>query len=165
MPLCWLVISIANYLIGKQGQKHVQARNQIGARFLEYVQGIRHIKSFGMTGKRFASLDKALDDFRKASIRTEIIPGPLVITAGLVLELFFLLMIGVAVLFFAQGSLAASAFITFLVVGYRLYEPIKIILVDYVILRYMNISLSRIIDVLRIQEQSAGERLKQYPVW
>lgn len=160
LPLCWLAISIANYLIGKQGQKHVEARNQIGARFLEYVQGIRHIKSFGMTGKRFVSLDKALDDFRKASIRTEIIPGPLVITAGLVLELFFLFMIGVAVTFFAQGSLAAPAFITFLIIGYRLYEPIKVILVDYVILRYMNISLSRIIDVLRIQEQSAGKRLK-----
>jgi ATP-binding cassette subfamily B protein IrtB len=160
LPLCWLMIKIANYLIGKQGEKHVAARNNIGARFLEYVQGIRHIKSFGMTGKRFGSLNLALDDFRKASIRTEVIPGPLVITAGLILDLFFLLMIGVAVTFFAEGSLAAPAFITFLIVGYRLYEPIKIILVDYVILRYMDISLSRVIDVLHIKEQTFGEKLK-----
>ncbi|MBB5638720.1 ATP-binding cassette subfamily B protein [Pedobacter cryoconitis] len=160
LPLCWLMIKIANYLIGKQGEKHVRARNNIGARFLEYVQGIRHIKSFGMTGRRFESLDKALNDFRKASIRTEVIPGPLVITAGLILELFFLLMIGIAVTFFVQRSLTATAFITFLIIGYRLYEPIKVILVDYVVLRYMNISLSRVVEVLQIKEQTAGEKLK-----
>ncbi|KIO78461.1 ABC transporter [Pedobacter lusitanus] len=159
LPICWLVIIGADYLVSRQGEKHVLARNQTGARFLEYVQGIRHIKSFGMTGKRFVSLDKALNDFRKASIRTEVIPGPLVIIAGMILELFFLLMIGIAITFFAQGSLAASALITFLIIGYRLYEPIKIVLVDYVILRYMNISLSRVIDVLRIKEQTAGKKL------
>lgn len=160
LPVAWGMIRIANYLIVSQGEKHVQARNQIGARFLEYVQGIRHIKSFGMTGKSFVSLDNALNDFRKASIRTEVIPGPMVVTAGLILEVFFLLMAGLAVTFFAQGSLSAPALITFLIVGYRLYEPTKIILVDYVILRYMNISMERVIEVLNIKEQPAGKRLK-----
>ncbi|RQO71645.1 ABC transporter ATP-binding protein [Pedobacter sp. KBW06] len=158
LPLCWLMIRISNYLIVQEGGKHVEARNAIGARFLEYVQGIRHIKSFGMTGVRFGSLDKALNDFRKASIRTEAIPGPFVLTGGLVLELFFLLMLGIAVTFFAHGSLAAPALITFLIIGYRLYEPLKIVLVDYVVLRYMNISLSRVIEVLQIPEQSAGTK-------
>jgi ATP-binding cassette subfamily B protein IrtB len=41
--------------------------------------------------------------------------------------LFFLLMLGIAVTFFAQGSLAAPALIAFLIIGYRLYEPLKIV--------------------------------------
>jgi ATP-binding cassette subfamily B protein IrtB len=159
LPLCRAMIKISNLLIVQQGKKHVQARNETGARFLEYVQGIRHIKSFGMTGSRFSTLEKALDDFRKASIRTEAIPGPFVITGGVVLELFFLLMVSLAVTFLTKGSLTVATLITFLIIGYRLYEPIKILLVDYVILRYMNISLGRVIDLLKAPEQSAGKRL------
>lgn len=160
LPLCWVLIKISNYLIVKQGERHVKARNQTSARFLEYVQGIRHIKSFGMTGRRFSSLEKALDDFRKASIRTEAIPGPFVLTAGIVLELFFLFMISLGISFIISGTMSVFAMITFLIIGYRLYEPIKIVLVDYVVLRYMNISLSRIFEVLRMPVQSSGAGLQ-----
>lgn len=158
LPFCYVMVSISNYLIVQQGKQHVQARNDTGARFLEYVQGIRHIKSFGMTGSRFSSLERALNNFREASIRTEAIPGPFVLTAGVILELFFLGMVGLAVVYLTKGSLSVVTMITFLIVGYRLYEPIKIVLVDYVILRYMNISLERIIELLKIPEQSAGNR-------
>lgn len=158
LPLCWAMIKISNYLVVQQGRKHVQARNDTGARFLEYVQGIRHIKAFGMTGSRFSSLEQALNDFRKASIRTEAIPGPFVLTTGVILELFFLLMVSLAVTGFTQGGITVATLITFLIVGYRLYEPIKIVLVDYVILRYMNISMERVIALLRTPEQSAGKK-------
>lgn len=161
LPLCYLMILISNYLIVKQGKKHVQARNETGSRFLEYVQGIRHIKSFGMTGERFVSLDKALNDFRTASIRTEAIPGPFVLTAGIMLELFFLFMTGLGLSFLVHGTIQTATLITFLIIGYRLYEPIKIVLVDYVVLRYMNISLSRIFEVLHTPVQSSGA--KQVP--
>lgn len=160
LPLAWLLIRISDYLVAKQGLKHVHARNETGARFLEYVQGIRHIKSFGMTGERFSGLQKALDDFRKASIRTEAIPGPFVLTAGLVLELSFLCMIGLALTYLVAGNLPVPALITFLIVGYRLFEPIKILLVDYVILRYMNISLDRIVTLLRTPVQASGREVR-----
>jgi ATP-binding cassette subfamily B protein len=160
LPLAWVLIRISDYLVVKQGLHHVQARNETGARFLEYVQGIRHIKSFGMTGERFSTLQKALDDFRKASIRTEAIPGPFVLTAGLVLELSFLLMVSLALTWLVAGNLPVPVLITFLIVGYRLFEPIKILLVDYVILRYMNISLDRIVTLLRTPVQASGRELQ-----
>ncbi|SDH24614.1 ATP-binding cassette, subfamily B [Dyadobacter soli] len=160
LPLAWVLIRISDYLVVKQGLKHVQARNETGARFLEYVQGIRHIKSFGMTGERFSGLQKALDDFRKASIKTEAIPGPFVLTAGLVLELSFLLMVSLALTYLVAGNLSVPALITFLIVGYRLFEPIKMLLVDYVILRYMNISLDRIVTLLRTPVQASGRELQ-----
>lgn len=160
LPLAWVLIRISDYLVVKQGHHHVRARNETGARFLEYVQGIRHLKSFGMTGERFSTLQKALDDFRKASIKTEAIPGPFVLTAGLVLELSFLLMVSLAITYLVAGNLPVPVLITFLIVGYRLFEPIKILLVDYVILRYMNISLDRIVTLLRTPVQASGRELR-----
>jgi ATP-binding cassette subfamily B protein IrtB len=166
LPVSWVLIRISDYLIVQQGNRHVQARNETGARFLEYVQGIRHIKAFGMTGARYATLDTALDDLRKTSIRTEAIPGPFVVLATLALELVFLLLIYWGLTFYTGGSLSVASLITFLILGYRLYEPLKVVLVDYVILRYMNISLKRVIEVLSAPVQTAGRRLKpkQYDI-
>lgn len=160
LPISWVMIRISDHLIVQQGKRLVAARNETGARFLEYVQGIRHIKSFGMTGTRFASLDSAMNELRKASIRTEAIPGPFVVTATLALELVFLLLVYWGLAFFTGGSISVPALITFLILGYRLYEPLKVVLVDYVILRYMNISLQRVIEVLGAPVQTAGRQLK-----
>ncbi|PIH03624.1 hypothetical protein CS542_02355 [Pedobacter sp. IW39] len=53
------------------GQKHVEARNQIGARFWNMQESVLN----HLNDRCYVSLDKALDDFRKTSIRTEIIPA------------------------------------------------------------------------------------------
>jgi ATP-binding cassette subfamily B protein len=166
LPLSWVMVRISDRLIVQQGSRLVQARNETGARFLEYVQGIRHIKSFGMTGTRFASLDAALNALRKASIRTEAIPGPFVVTATLISELVFLVLVYWGLAFFTGGTLSVPVLITFLILGYRLYEPLKVLLVDYVILRYMNISLKRVIEVLAAPVQTAGRQLtpQQYDI-
>lgn len=156
LPLSWGMIRMADLLIVKEGKKHIQARNETGARFLEYVQGIRHIKSYGLTGSRFASLEKALNDFRKASIRTEAIPGPFLLTVAILFELFFLAMVYLGMLRLTGGGLSGSVLITFLILGYRLYEPLKIIMMDYVLLRYMNISLGRVLELLFVPAQASG---------
>lgn len=155
LPIGWLLIMLSNYLIVKEGSRHVEARNATGARFLEYVQGIRHIKSYGLTGERFSTLEAALNDFRRASIRTEALPGPFILTVAIILELFFLGMVYTGILRFTGGTLATSTLITFLILGYRLYDPIKLFMMDYILLRYMNISLSRVIELLAIPPQSA----------
>lgn len=139
-----------NYFIHKLGVKQVASRNATGARFLEYVQGIRYIKAFGMTGTRFKVLDTALDNLRRESIKLEAQPGPLVMLSGIIFELVYLLMLWLGLTFFTHHTLTASSLIAFLIIGYRLYEPLKIILIDYALLRYMNISLSRITEIFEV---------------
>ena len=153
------LIRFGKWLVEKYGKKHIRARNATNARFLEYVQGIRHIKSYGMTGQRFRSLDNALVDLRKESIRVEAIPGPFILSAGVVFEVFFILMIWLALYYFSRGTLSIPTFIAFLIIGYRLYEPMKILMVEYPVLSYMNVSLQRVIEVLEAKEQEAGKNL------
>ena len=154
------LIQFSKWLVEKYGQKQIKARNTTSARFLEYVQGIRPIKSYGMTGQRFRSLDVALSNLRKESIKIEAIPGPFVLTAGIVFEVFFILMIWLALYIQANGMLSIPTFIAFLIIGYRLYEPMKILMVEYPVLSYMNVSLGRIIDVLEAKEQEVGQNLQ-----
>ncbi|MEM6801932.1 MAG: ABC transporter ATP-binding protein, partial [Bacteroidota bacterium] len=151
------LVRLSKMIVVKFGSKVIEARNRTGARFLEYVQGIQHIKSYGMTGTKFHSLDKALDDLRRESIRTEALPGPLIMLAGVIFELGFLLMIWIALYFLSGGSLEAKILIAFLIIGYRLYEPMKLLMVEYPVLSYMNISLTRVINLLEAKEQDVGE--------
>lgn len=148
LPLIYPFLRIANYFVSSLGKKQIAARNTVGAKFLEYVQGIRHLKSYGLTGKRHKGLEDSFDDLRRKSIRMEAIPGPFIVTAGIVFEIGFIGMTALGLYFLLHQSITVPVLITFLIMGYNLYNPLKVVMVDYLMLRYMNESLARIIGVL-----------------
>jgi len=156
LPLVYPFLLIAQYFVRKLGRKQIAARNAVGAKFLEYIQGIRHLKSYGQVGDRNDRLNQAFDDLRKKSIRMEAIPGPFILTAGIVFEIGFILMIALGVFYLTTQEISIPVLITFLILGYNLYQPLKVIMVDYVILQYMNESLVRIIDVLELPTMETG---------
>ncbi|MEL6588642.1 MAG: ABC transporter ATP-binding protein [Bacteroidota bacterium] len=153
------LVRFSGWLVQKYGKAHIKARNTTSARFLEYVLGIQHIKSYGMVGERFQSLDNSLQNLRRESIKTEAIPGPVILTVGAIFEVCFLMMIWLGLYLLIGGDLQIQIMVAFLILGYRFYEPMKIILIEYPILSYMNVSLKRMIDVLEAKEQSSGQDL------
>jgi len=148
LPLIYPFLKIANYFVSSLGKKQIEARNTMGAKFLEYVQGIRHLKSYGLTGERYKGLEYAFEDLRKKSIKMEAIPGPFVITASILFEIGFLSMLALGLYYLSGKSITIPVLITFLIMGYNLYNPLKVVMVDYLVLRYMNESLNRIIQVM-----------------
>lgn len=74
----------------------------------------------------------------------EAVPGPFVITAGIVFEIGFLAMVALGLYYLSGNSITIPVLITFLIMGYNLYNPLKVVMVDYLILRYMNESLNRV---------------------
>ncbi|MEM7659592.1 MAG: ABC transporter ATP-binding protein, partial [Bacteroidota bacterium] len=145
-------------LVARLGKTQVQARTDVSSRLLEYFQGIQYIKAYGVTGEKFASLHQSLAKLRKESIRVEAIPGPVVLTVGIVLELFFVLMVWAGLYLLSGGATTVPILVAFLIIGYRLYEPIKILMIEYPVLSYMNVSLGRIRNLLEAKEQSVGEQ-------
>lgn len=156
LPLVYPFLQVANHFVSRLGKKQIAARNTVGARFLEYVQGIRHLKSYGLTGERHKGLESALDDLRRKSIRIEAVPGPFIVTASILFEIGFLLMLALGLYYLATGSISVPVLITFLIMGYNLYTPLKVVMVDYLVLRYMNESLNRIIDILETPAMKSG---------
>ncbi|QGN24274.1 ABC transporter ATP-binding protein [Elizabethkingia anophelis] len=148
LPLIYPFLALANYFVSKLGKKQIAARNTMGAKFLEYVQGIRHLKSYGLTGERHKGLEHAFEDLRKKSIKMEAIPGPFVVTAGIVFEIGFLAMVALGLYYLSGNTITIPVLITFLIMGYNLYNPLKVVMVDYLVLRYMNESLNRVINVM-----------------
>lgn len=157
LPLIYPFLLAANYFVKTLGRKQIAARNTAGAKFLEYVQGIRHLKSYGLTGEKHRGLEDSFEDLRKRSIRMEAVPGPFIVTAGIVFEIGFLCMVALGIYYLTGNTLTVPVFITFLIMGYNLYNPLKVVMVDYLVLRYMNESLNRIIEVMETPVMEAGE--------
>lgn len=152
-------LKLGTFLVDKwelsKGQ--VKARNEVAAKFLEYVQGIRHLKSYGLIGDHNLSLDKAYADLRQKSIRLEAVPGPTVTMAYIVLEIGFILMLALGLYYFTHHEITIPVLMVFLILGYNLYNPVKVVLVDYLMLRYMNESLTRVIEVLEEPTMDTAE--------
>jgi len=160
IPLAFLFVIIAGKVMQKPGQKHIASRNETSSRFIEYIQGIRHLKAFNRTGDRFSILKQAFNELRKNSIKLEVIPGPFVITSFVVFELFFLLMVYLGIGRINGATMTIPVFIAFLIVGYRLFEPLKLLMVDYALLRYMSVSVKRIIQLMKSPLQAVGKDIK-----
>ena len=152
-------LKLGTFLVDKwelsKGQ--VKARNEVAAKFLEYVQGIRHLKSYGLIGDHNLSLDKAYADLRQKSIRLEAVPGPTVTMAYIILEIGFILMLALGLYYLIHQEITIPVLMVFLILGYNLYNPVKVVLVDYLMLRYMNESLTRVIEVLEEPTMDTAE--------
>ena len=152
-------LKLGTFLVDKwelsKGQ--VKARNEVAAKFLEYVQGIRHLKSYGLIDDHNLSLDKAYADLRQKSIRLEAVPGPTVTMAYIVLEIGFILMLALGLYYLTHHEITIPVLMVFLILGYNLYNPVKVVLVDYLMLRYMNESLTRVIEVLEEPTMDTAE--------
>lgn len=162
LPIAFLFMILANKIARKFSLKHVASRNETGSKFIEYVQGVQYLKAFNLTGDRFEALQSAFQNLRKNSIKLEAVIGPVAITSLMIFELFFLLMVWVGLnRIYPQNtaSLSIPAFAAYLIVGYRLYAPLQLLMVSYAHLNYMNISLERIRQLLQTPLQDAGNDL------
>jgi len=148
IPLVYPFLKLGNHLISKYGKKQIVARSKVEAKILEYIQGIRHLKSYQQIGKNNKVLEESLNELRRQSIKMESIPGPFLVVAFIVFELCFIGMLALGLYYFSNNSITIPVLITFLILGYNLYNPLKVVLVDYSSLRYMNESLDRIVSVM-----------------
>lgn len=154
IPAAFLFVFIAGKVSQRSNEQYIQSRNNTSSRFIEYILGINHLKAFNQTGTSFTNLKDAFDQLRKNSIRMELIPGPFILTTFVVIEVFFLWMVYNGISRYNEQTLTVPVLVAFLIIGYRLYEPLKLIIVDYAMLKYMNVSLQRIINLLESPLQS-----------
>lgn len=138
----------AQKIIGYFGKRHMQTRNAVASRMLEYLQGIRVLMAFNQTGKNFLRLDAMMQRFRKDSIRLEAAGGGPVMVYCLILEAGFVGLLVLGAFLYGAGELGLSVFLIFLVIGYKFFEPWINFGLFLSEMRYMNIAARRITEVM-----------------
>ena len=160
IPAAFIYLYLIRRIIDRFSGASLDARRDATSRLLEYIKGIRTIRSLNMSGTSVASLEGSLKRLARASTRLEAGVMPLVeiYTAVAVLGSVFVILVGTAS--YSEGgdsALTLPGLLVFMVVSLRFYLPVSAIGASYSVLRYIGQSQRNVQSVLDIPEQKWGE--------
>ena len=147
LPLAAVILTAATGLIRSLGSDHMKAKIDAANRLQEYLYGIRIIKAYNLKGTRFKRLKKSFEKLMKESIRLEGLTGPVMLSALASIRSGLTLMILTGVHLLIGGTLDLLVFMTFLIVGSRIFDPLSIALINFALLRYNEQAGERIVNL------------------
>lgn len=144
LPLAVLILFSTTKLQRSLGASHMRTKINAANRLQEYLNGIRVIKAYNLTGERFVRLEKAFRQLMHASIKIEGVLGPVVLLAVACMRVGLTLLVLAGVHLLLGGRLDILTFVTFLIIGTRVFDPLTTALVNFAEFRY---------------DEQAGERI------
>lgn len=148
-PLAALLILLTSRIQKKLGAHHMRAKMNAANRLQEYLNGIRVIKAHNLKGERFIRLEQSFKQLMRHSIRIEGLLGPIVLSAIALIRAGLTLMVIVGVHLLIGGSLDLIVFVSFLIVGTRIFDPLTTALVNFAEFRYHEQAGERIVKLLQ----------------
>jgi ATP-binding cassette subfamily B protein len=146
---------LASRLVSVLGDRHQRAKIDAGNRLQEYLRGIRVIKAHNLIGSRFERLELSFRKLMRESILIEGAVGPVALLAIAFARVGLTVLVILGVYLMVGGSLAPLVFVTFLIIGVRLFDPLTAAMINFAELRYASRAGKRIRE-LRAQPVMTG---------
>lgn len=154
------VLALLNRFIKHHGHDHFESLSSTSARLLEYVLGIKVLKSYGLTGQRFEQLESALTDTKKKILHLELGAIALLLATIVVVELGFPLLLLYGTYSALNGSIDAATLMFSLILAMRFYAPVQDALSLSTEFQYLNTALDRIDTIFAVKPQGESENPK-----
>ncbi|MEG0889266.1 MAG: ABC transporter ATP-binding protein [Bacteroides sp.] len=144
IPLAYPMMLLTNHFVATLGKRHQKIKTNAASRMIEYIQGIRLIKAFNLSGNKFERLERAFRDLKRESIRLEAAPAPSITLASTLLNggLVLIMLLGFSMLLNAKVSM--PVYIMFLLAGSAIYAPLINALTFIALINYMKLGAERI---------------------
>ncbi len=147
LPVVILLTMLTAKLQLRLGGGHMKAKISAINRLQEYLNGIRVIKAHNLTGERFIKLEEAFRNLMTASIKFESLVVPAVMAAIVCIRAGLPLMVFIGVHLLLGGELSIVAFVTFLLIGTRIFDPLTTVLINFAELSYNEQAGRRIVEL------------------
>jgi ATP-binding cassette subfamily B protein len=109
------------------GERHVRAKLAVSGQVQEYLEGIKVVKAFGLSGEKSRALKEALRTMMKEAIKFEGLTGSFVVLAMMILQVGIGLVVLAGVFLLTGGSLGVIPFLTFILISAKIYSPLIVI--------------------------------------
>lgn len=156
LPISMGVIYLSKRIQKRFGERHVKAKLNASKQIQEYLDGIKVVKAFGLSGEKSAALKASLKQMMQEAITFEAIAGSFVTLSSIVLQVGIGVVILVGVNLLTAGSLDVIKFLTFTMISTRIYAPILTILTMLAETMYFFTSTKRM-QQLREEPSMAGD--------
>ena len=158
MPLALYIMTWAKKIMNTRGQALYKASFRLADSLLEFVNGIKYIKSFNTSQKKLNDLISRMDDFRKNSLRTEGTLSPVMVLAGIFIDIGIVSIILMGSYFLIGGSITAKVFIVFLIISSRFFDNLKSLSYNYVKVKYLGIAGKSVQEIFDIKLPAGTEK-------
>ncbi len=143
LPLSLGVIYLSRKVQKKFGERHFRAKLNVSKQIQEYLDGIKVVKAFGLSGEKSIALKDALKQMMKEAVTFEATAGTFVTLASVILQVGIGIVILVGVNLLTAGSLDVIKFLTFTMISTRIYAPFLAILTMLAEVMYLFTSTKR----------------------
>lgn len=144
VPLSLPVLDLCRKALDKGMRKRNGAMVAISSMVIEYVQGMEVVKGFRMIGKRFASFMALLERHKKENLQLVYRFLPLMLGYQAILDGGFVLLLLAGAYLFTTAQTSLFIFLAFLILGLRIYEPLKGLGAVYEITQSAELTIERL---------------------
>ena len=148
VPIAVVFLVISQRILRKAMKRRSDSLVLINSKIIEYIQGMSVVKAFKQSTKQFLKFDDTLKDFKKANLNTVLSVVPFRALFNISLDIGFTLILLSGAYYFAVGSLSVPIFLIFLIIGIRLYAPIKGLAFSLELFRVTEVTMDRVMRVL-----------------
>lgn len=158
VPLAFLIIWLSRKRQRKLFARQLDAKLAASGQVQEYLEGMKIIKSCGMSGARFRALDKALLAMKRIAVKVEMAVGVFMSSASMILQAGIGLTIFVGAVLLARGEIGLLPLLMFLLMVTRIYGPILAILANLSSLLNLNVVTERLRTLLSTPAMDGQEK-------
>jgi ATP-binding cassette subfamily B protein len=143
LPLALVFILGSRKLQAFFGGRHVQAKLAVSLQVQEYLEGIKVVKAFGLSGEKSKALERALRNMMREAIKFEGFTGICIILGSMVLQIGIGLVVLTGVSLLTGGRLEPVPLLTFILISAKIYSPLIVVFTLLPEFFYFLISINR----------------------
>ena len=172
LALFWVVPAAASVLLfskrfqRKNNQQIYDRKRDVTEMIQEGLDTIHEIKTYNNEDRYMDDLDAKLDRYEKVLTRGELMTGVLVNSAQGILKLGLASVIITGATLMAAGHTDLFTYLMFIVIGSRIYEPVKEVFNNLAALYYLDIRIGRMneMEALPVQAGSTAFKPDNYDI-
>lgn len=123
VPVAWGVLALSRRGFVRMSAQRLAGHDNVSASLLEYIDGMRVIRSSGAEGEKFHKLSDAMHNFRSIANRLEAWGGVAVVGFAVTLELGFVTLLVAGTYLVLGGDVERAAFLMAMVFSQKFYAP------------------------------------------
>ncbi len=154
IPVAIFIFYLSRKLQSKMHTELYYVKRDVSDNIQEGLDSVHEIKSYNREEDYFNTLNTKLENYEKFLIKGELLVGSLINVSYVILKLGLPSVILAGAYLLANGSVSIFAYLVFLVVTARIYNPIMEVLDNLALLLFLNVRIKRMkeMDAMPRQE-------------
>jgi len=157
LPLAIIAYQLSRRFARIWNKKIQSVTNKLNDYILEYMQGMRVLKSFQMTGKAFTRLNEQIESSRQLSLKAEFAGGLPAISFNVLAECGFPILLITMMFLTMNDAVSLPVLLLFMVASLRFFKPLLSLAMFMAELDYLQLAAERVRSVLNIPTMPEGK--------